>query len=139
MRQWDTSTFWKAGGQLLLSKRAVTIEGRSENHVPVVAVTKQKGTLRSADAEGTSLPDRLQPCTEGVIDEFPKDEVIQDVGLLKLHLRLVEKEATPSRIKNQRFFFPHFQKKRNRSNESEPTGAHIVFTHFWKYPPCETC
>ena len=58
----------------------VTIECRSENHVPVVVVSEQRGIPAYSDATGNSLPDWLQPFTqpfaEGFIDEAPVDDVI---------------------------------------------------------------
>ena len=69
----------------------VTIECRSDNHVPIVAVTKRStGTFARYDAGGDSLPHWLQPLTKR--------------QSRKHHPRARTREATPSRKKNLRTF-----------------------------------
>ena len=55
----DDSNSWKAGEQPLLTNNGVTLECRSENHFPVVAVFSQKVTLSHVHAGGDSWPVRL--------------------------------------------------------------------------------
>ena len=58
---------WKAGKQASFIKDAITSNCRSENDVPVVAVTRQKAT--PAQAGGDSLLDSLQSVPEGLIED----------------------------------------------------------------------
>ena len=61
------SHFWNTGKQSSLAKDGITNECRSENHVPLIAPTRHQST--PADAGGDSLPDWLQPVTQGLVEE----------------------------------------------------------------------
>ena len=86
-----------------------------KNRAPVVAVTKQAATPARENAGGTSLSDWLQPAEEDTIHE-------------PLASNLVRGNSSPQ---EESYHLPHVKKNdEKRTNNSNPTSTHHVFTHF---------
>ena len=109
------SSSWKAGDQPSQIKDGDSTEYRSDKHVPVVALTQQRGTVR-IPARGDSWPDCLQPFTKRVVDEGSDLEVVPANTLRALD----DARGTSEQDQNLRPFLLWSWKHEERSNESTP-------------------
>ena len=80
-------------------------------------MTTQGGALARSDSGGDSLPDWLQPFTEGFLERGGNYEQESEPETLLLVVLA----------------------RRQRPNERKPTSTHNVFTNFPRDPNCETC
>ena len=108
--------FWTTGKHKSWTKDGITYECRSENHVPVVALTRHQST--PAIAADHSLPDWLQPFTEGSVEAAPA----------------IESEGRNNSTQDAEPEVPALAQTPNASQ-----SKHHLFTNFPKDPKCDVC